>query len=65
MELVDDRAIAHITSMSPSWVRKQRWLRRHNQEHIFTITPIMIGTSPRYRIEDVEAWINELEVAND
>jgi len=65
LSLVDDAFIALSLSMSVGWVRNQRWRRRHKQDHILTIDPVMVGTSPRYRIEDVSAWIASLEVAND
>ena len=62
---IDDSELAKRLSMSPGWVRNQRWRRRHDQPHALTIDPVMIGASPRYRIEDVEAWIASLEVTND
>ena len=63
--LINDRYVAERLSISPQWVRNQRWRRRQGLEHILTIDPVMIGSSPRYRIEDVETWIAELDVAND
>jgi hypothetical protein len=56
-QLVDDRAIARLLTLSPGWVRKQRFLRRHRLDHIFTVDPVMIGSVPRYRLADVLAWI--------
>ena len=64
-ELMNDYSIAEMLSMSVSWVRKQRWLRRGGQPHVLTIDPIMIGSAPRYRVSDVEAWLASLEPAND
>ena len=58
--LVDDAQIAKLLSMSRSWVRKQRFLRRRELRHDFTIDPVMIGSSPRYRLVDVMAWIDAL-----
>jgi len=63
--LLNDQAIAKAASMSPSWVRVQRHLRKRGKPHTLTIDPVMIGSSPRYRTKDVEAWIASLEVAND
>ena len=61
----DDKQIADILSLSRSWVRKQRWLRRHGHPHVLTLDPVMIGSVPRYCVEDVEAWLLSLRVAND
>jgi hypothetical protein len=63
--LISDRDIAEHLSMSKSWVRQQRLLRRRGEPHFLTIDPVMIGTSPRYRVEDLDALLNEVFVAND
>ena len=55
--LVDDAYVAKRLSMSRSWVRKQRFNRRHGLPHVFDIGPVLIGKVPRYRLEDVLAWI--------
>ncbi len=57
----NDKEIATQLRLSLSWVRKQRWLRRHGKEHVFTVDPVMIGAVPRYRHEDVQSWIDGLE----
>ena len=54
--LVNDAIIADLLSMSRSWVRKERFNRRHGLPHSFTVDPVMVGSVPRYRIEDVEAY---------
>ena len=64
-KLFNDSKLAELLSLSRSWVRKQRWLRRGGQPHVLTIDPIMIGSAPRYRASDVEAWLATLEPAND
>ena len=51
--LMSDKDIAAHLSMSQSWVRQQRWRRKKGEPHFLTIDPIMIGTSPRYRLEDL------------
>ena len=56
----NDKEIATELRMSVSWVRKQRWLRRHGQEHVLTIDPVMIGKTPRYQCEVVMSWFEEL-----
>ena len=64
-KLFIDSKLAELLSLSYSWVRKQRWMRRGSQPHVLTIDPIMIGSAPRYRVSDVEAWLASLEPAND
>lgn len=63
--LIDDKAFAAHLSLSPSWVRVQRYKRRKGLPHTLNIDPVMIGSSPRYRMEDVEAFIEGLDPAND
>jgi predicted DNA-binding transcriptional regulator AlpA len=55
--LIRDADIARLTSMSKSWVRKQRMNRRRGLPHVLTIDPVRIGSVPRYRLNDVEAWL--------
>jgi len=57
---LNDKDIASELSLSPSWVRKQRWLRRHEEDHVFKVDPVMIGSVPRYRRQDVQEWIDTL-----
>ena len=59
--LIDDDKIARLLSMSRSWVRKQRFNRRHGLPHVFDLDPVLIGSVPRYRLEDVLAWIDARE----
>ncbi|MBT4885661.1 MAG: helix-turn-helix domain-containing protein [Planctomycetaceae bacterium] len=63
--LIGDNEIADLLSVSRSWIRVERHKRRHGQNHKFNIDPVMIGSMPRYRHEDVIAWINNLTPAND
>jgi hypothetical protein len=56
-KLLNDAEVASILSISLSWVRKQRMFRRQGLAHEFTIDPIMIGSSPRYRENDLTLWI--------
>lgn len=60
LQLINDQGVAEITSMSTGWVRNQRWRRKHDEEHSLTIDPVMIGSSPRYRLDDVMAWVDGL-----
>ena len=57
---LNDADIASELCLSLSWVRKQRWLRRHEKAHVFTVDPVMIGSVPRYRNDDVQAWMEAL-----
>jgi hypothetical protein len=55
--LLCDSDIASLLRMSRSWVRKQRMLRRAGLAHVLAVDPIMIGTCPRYRRAEIEAWL--------
>jgi len=55
--LVGDGDIAKLISLSKSWVRKERFNRRHGLPHSFTLDPVMIGSAPRYRLAEVQDWI--------
>jgi hypothetical protein len=57
---LSDKDIASELRMSVSWVRKQRWLRRHGREHVFTVDPVLIGSTPRYRHSDIQTWMEGL-----
>lgn len=57
---LNDKDIASELCLSLGWVRKQRWLRRHGKKHTFTVDPVMIGSVPRYRSQDVQEWIDAL-----
>ena len=59
-EFASDKRIAERLDLSASWVRKQRWLRRHGHEHTLDIDPVMIGGSPRYRLSDIQNWVENL-----
>lgn len=58
--LLNDKAVARLISMSPSWVRGQRMKRRRGQAHSFTVDAVLIGGSPRYQREAVSAWLAQL-----
>ncbi|MBT5062591.1 MAG: hypothetical protein HOM65_09170 [Verrucomicrobia bacterium] len=65
IKLLNDKRIAELFGVSESWVRVQRYNRRHGLSHELNIDPVMIGSMPRYRHEDVIAWIDSLSPAND
>ena len=56
----NDNDIATRLNISSSWVRGQRHKRRHDQPHVLNIDPCYIGTSPRYAVAEVEAFIASL-----
>jgi predicted DNA-binding transcriptional regulator AlpA len=55
--LYSDADLALLLRMSRSWIRKERMRRRTGLPHHLTIDPVMIGSCPRYRVSDVEAWL--------
>jgi hypothetical protein len=63
--LVADKYISDRIFVSLSWVRGERHKRRHSLPHILTIDPIMIGSIPRYRQDEVDEWMESLKPAND
>ncbi len=56
-QLLADIAVARALSISPATIRQQRFRRRHEMPHWFTIDPVMIGSVPRYRASEVHAWL--------
>ena len=64
-QFLNDSAVAATVCMSKSWVRVERHKRRKGLPHTLNIDPVMIGSSPRYKIEDVEAFIEGLTSANE
>ena len=65
LKFLNDKTLASAMCMSQSWVRVQRYKRRKGLPHILSIDPVMIGSSPRYRMEDLEAFIEGLTSANE
>ena len=57
--LVNDGEIARLVCMSKSWVRKERFNRRRGLKHSLSLDPTMIGRCPRYRLTDVQAWLEQ------
>ena len=58
--LIDDRRVAELVCLSRSWVRQQRLRRRRGLPHAFTIDPVIIGSIPRYPLDEVYEWIRNL-----
>ena len=55
--LYSDADLALLIRMSRSWIRKERMRRRAGLPHHLTVDAVMIGSSPRYRVSDIEAWL--------
>ena len=60
---LNDADVAAELCLSRSWVRKQRWLRKHDMDHVFELDPVMIGSVPRYRKDDFQTWMEGLQAA--
>lgn len=63
--LLNDKEVAKALALSPSWVRKQRYLRQRGLPHQLTVDPIRVGRSPRYRREDMEKWMEGLDTGEN
>lgn len=59
-----DKDVARRLNLSPSWVRGQRYKRRHGQPHIMQIDPRFIGRSPRYLKADIDSFVDAI-IADD
>ena len=57
LTLINDAKVAKLLSMSHSWVRGQRYKRRHGLPHELAVDPVHIGASPRYVASDVADWL--------
>lgn len=57
---LNDKEVAWIIGLSPSWVRGQRFRRSHGQPHVLALEPRYIGSCPRYVREEVEAFVKHL-----
>ena len=63
--LLNDGEVAQLFAMSKSWVRQQRYRRRHGLPHFLTVDAVLVGTKPRYRYEGVQRLLAGLQPAND
>lgn len=57
---LNDKEVARILGLSPSWVRGQRYKRSHGLEHFLALEPRYIASCPRYVREEVEAFVSSL-----
>jgi predicted DNA-binding transcriptional regulator AlpA len=58
--LLSDEQVAKLLNLSVAWIRKQRYLRRKDQPHVFTVEPVLIGGVPRYRPSEIQSWLASL-----
>jgi len=56
--LYADADLSLAFRISRSWIRKQRMYRRQGLPHCLTIDPVMIGSVPRYKLSEVQAWLD-------
>lgn len=56
-QFYNDKQIADLLAVSVSWVRLQRFNRRHGHPHVFDIDHIQLGSVPRYKRSDVESFM--------
>jgi hypothetical protein len=56
-----DRDVAHYLNLSTSWVRGQRYRRRHGLPHVLSVDAINIGGSVRYLLNEIEAFADGIE----
>ncbi len=57
---LSDKDLANILGLSPSWCRRQRYLKGKGEPHFFTVEPVYIGSSPRYKASEVKSWLDAL-----
>ena len=56
--LLSDENVASLLQLSVAWLRKQRRLKRKGQPYVFTVEPILIGDTLRYRKADLKKWLD-------
>jgi hypothetical protein len=55
-----DKDVARRLNMSSSWVRGQRFKRRHDLPHILDVEARYIGSCPRYVAAEIDAFVASL-----
>lgn len=58
---LSDNELAVMLGLSPSWCRRQRYLRQRELHHDLIIDPVYIGSSPRYPLSEVRSWLEALK----
>lgn len=59
-QFYNDKEVARLLGMSVSWVRVQRFNRRHGKPHVLDLDPVQLGSSPRYERTAIEQFIAKL-----
>ena len=57
LRLLRDRDVAKRLAHAPVTIRVQRLKRRRSETHWLTLDCITMGSSPRYRSDEFEAWL--------
>jgi len=52
-----DKDVARCLNLSPSWVRGQRYKRRHGLPHILDVDVRYIGSCARYLRSEIDAFV--------
>lgn len=57
-EFVTDTWLAKQMQMAVATVRSQRWKRLHGLDHWLDLTPVYLGSRPRYRRSEAIGWLH-------
>ena len=60
IQFYSDKQVAALFGVSTSWVRLQRFNRRHGKAHVFDVDPVLMGATPRYLRTDIESFMSRL-----
>ena len=55
--LVNNFDFGNLSSMSTGLVGNQRWRRKLGEDQTLMVDPVMIGSAPRYRLDEFLNWI--------
>ena len=65
IQLYNDKQVAALLGFSLSWVRQQRFKRRHGKRHTLDIDPIRLGASTRYLRADIDRFVQNIITSPD
>ena len=54
---IDDRWLASRIGMKVATIRSQRFKKLHGLDHWLELSPVYIGSKPRYRRSDAIGWL--------
>ena len=60
-EFVTDSWLADQLQMAVATIRSQRYKRLHGLDHWLDLAPVYLGSRPRYRRSEANAWIHRQE----